>query len=490
MSPIVIVGPKNIVGSSSAQLGTPVGGSGLFASWQAAPGRLEVVIDPYAMQPLFWSTKGEVIAVSPSITALLRAGVDGTLDLESIATFHLLGYYIGETTPFSSVRAVTCPFIFDRGQLRFEADTLSAAADPVRTEAAAVDRYAALFSRAVRRAAACVEAPILLPLSGGRDSRHIAFELHRHGIRFEAVTFNTAGRSGHDPDARVAAQVARALNIGHREIGGVSKWRDQIAAIRISELLADEHFQYMPLIRLLEQHQHAIFDGLAGDVLSRNGSFSQPELNRLIRAGQIKAAVDELVGFRNSYDRTSFHDRTSAMPELRSYEERARQRIAEEVSRFRDAPDPYAHFTFANRTRREIALLSGMMLPAAQCFVPYLDVELAAFCQSLPESLTSDGRFHDRVITRSYPEQELPYAAASDVKWTRRTAAQKIRMGLEALREARRISVLEALREPRRQLRILTNARESAVYFWRAYAAALSVAQRTSVHDAALDAAA
>ena len=177
---------------------------------------------------------------------------------------------------------------------------------------------------------------------------------------------------------------------------------------------------------------------------------------------------------RNKLDGSTFRERTFAMPELRKWEKKAKDRIAAAIEVHRAAPDPYEHFLFHNRTRREIALLSASVWPARQAFVPYLSPDLASFCLSLPRDFTQNGCFHDRVIAHSFPNFLIGYANGRETRWRRQGAIEKLRSVGEALVESAKLGMANLAGEPTRLFRAAQNPTEAQLYVWRAYRSALN----------------
>ena len=79
---------------------------GIFARWSWNGSQLIVVNDRYGFQLLFYWAQPGSIAIAPSVVTLLEAGAPRDLDDAAIAAFLRLGSYLGEDTPFESIRAV------------------------------------------------------------------------------------------------------------------------------------------------------------------------------------------------------------------------------------------------------------------------------------------------------------------------------------------------------------------------------------------------
>ena len=80
----------------------------------------------------------------------------------------------------------------------------------------AIDEYISLFRRGVERRRP--EGDYIMPLSGGRDSRHILLELCRMGCppRQCITSLKDPNLSSRNKDTRLAPEVAARLGIPHR----------------------------------------------------------------------------------------------------------------------------------------------------------------------------------------------------------------------------------------------------------------------------------
>src|SRR5205085_2976358 len=111
---------------------------------------------------------------------LLLEGAPAELDERALSVFLRLGFFLGEDTAFTAIKALppaaTMRWRAGRLELRGSRPPPPPPADLGRSEA--IEQYAALFRASIER---CLEPgdDIVLPLSGGRDSRHILLELLR-----------------------------------------------------------------------------------------------------------------------------------------------------------------------------------------------------------------------------------------------------------------------------------------------------------------------
>jgi len=413
-----VAGALEVRGSLEAKFGHQLSSrsharpDGVFARWHWDGARLVINNDRYGFFPLFWSrTRGDGVCISPSLVTLIEQGISTELDIEALSVFFRLGFFVGDDTPFTAIKVVPPDALFEwqDGKLecrgRYPAPVRSS--DLSRDEA--IDRYIDLFAKAmVKRAPASDD--FAIPLSGGRDSRHILLELHRMGFNPRACV--TAMDNPPDPneDPRVAVVLCKALGFRHVIIDQqLSIFAAQLRKNVETHFCASAHGWYIALADFLNHRTPCTYDGIAGDVLSQS-KFLSVELDAAFRSGNINAACSALM----SRQATSFPGvRALLSGRLKACLDPgvARARLARELTRHLDAPNPVGSFIFWNRTRREIALAPYAMLTGVPAvYAPFLDHELFDFLSTLPSSMVMDHRFHDDTIARAYPDfANIPY---------------------------------------------------------------------------------
>jgi hypothetical protein len=390
---------------------------GIFADWSWDGVTLSVRNDPYGFHPLFYVSRPGEIGVSTSILRLLGTGAAADLDYEAIAVFLRLGFYVGNDTPFRSIRAVPpgARFTWTRGEL-----TVSGGywyGKPQRlTRDGALDAYIAAFREAIRRTPA-VDDRVVVPLSGGRDSRHILLELCHLG-RPPAMTV-TIPRYPPRPseDERVAAMIAERARVRHTLLDQPENRLDaEMRKNWLTHLCADEHAWYMALVDYLEQEATTVYDGMGG-ALSVAGRFLSPQNLRLFDGCLFSELAETLLRNFGIWSEDLLQHVLAEDLRPRLARRVAVERLATDLALHAAAPDPSKSFNFWNRTRREIALVPyGLMNRVPQVFSPYLDVDVYELLSSLPPShlspdLTSPNKsFHSDAIKRAYPAfADIPF---------------------------------------------------------------------------------
>jgi hypothetical protein len=377
-------------------------GPTLTAGWRLEGDRLEAYGDRLGLIPLFWYCDAQRIVVADTLAELVQRLPQPRFDDAAVAAFLQLGFYLGEDTPFEGVKTMA-----PGGRIRWQhgCTQVEAPALPIRqryggTWDSALPRYVELFEYAVARRARLGVGR--LPVSGGRDSRHLFLELLRQGTPPPAVL--TQDRPVNN-DFAIAQRLASRAGIPHIAIAPL---RDGIAEElqknRWNHYLSDENAWYVQIAPYLAG---PLFDGLAGDALSGTDMFEADRLGTAMRKDSAAAAAQamlDVVGSGLRFLGDALRARWSR--------DLATQRLALELERHMHAPNPTTSFLFWNRTRREIALIP---LTIAAREVPirlaYLDVALMDFLSSLPYPTFSGTGFHSYVIERTYPRfADVPYS--------------------------------------------------------------------------------
>lgn len=380
---------------------------GVYAEWHWDGATLRAATDRYGLHPLFVCARRDGVWLSPSIVTLICQGAPTDLDWDALSVFLRLGFFVGDDTPFAHIKALppSATFEWRPGGSSLDGGFFVQRADDLGREAA-LDGYIDLFRRAIRRRVPEVE-DVAVPLSGGRDSRHILLELCEQG---RPPSFCVTAK--HYPpfsneDARVATLLTAALDLPHAIIEQGDRFDAERRKNALTSFCADEHAWTLTLADFLRGRATAVFDGIGGDVLS-SGLFLTPERVALSEAGCIAELAEVLLPRRKEHF-LAFFLRPEAR--ARTTRERALKRIATEVERHAGAANPVGSFFFWNRTRREIALVPYAILRSVrEVFAPYLDHDLFDFLASLPVRLLLDGRLHTDAIAKAYPRYcDVPF---------------------------------------------------------------------------------
>lgn len=421
-------------GMASARFGTPLprpdGGppDGIAGGWHWDGYRLVAETDGLGFQNLFVYQRGSDCAVSDSPLRLIAEGADPAPDARALAVFTRIGLFLNEDTPFRHIRVLP-----PGGRLEWQDGrvTLRGGRPPMPRASglgrdAAVEAMIEMPRAAIARSLAAWDGPIVLPLSGGRDSRHLLLELRHQGRAPDlCITFQHA-RSGIEPDAAAARAICAATGQPHAILGAPRRRaHDILRALVLTGLCADEHAQMLPLHDMIarggmDQRGGAVprggwatFDGIAGDILTNPDDFAAEQM-RLSRQGDFTGMALALIAGHERVIRRPGVAAAELLPGLAGPRDEAVAYLAETIATFADAPDPYQVFWFWHRTRREISHVSTGILGRAQAvFTPFLDRDFVDLCLSLSWDVTSDQQLHNLAMARAYPAfAAVPHAEA------------------------------------------------------------------------------
>jgi len=397
-------------GDLEASFGHRLGADGVYGGWAAGEGGARAWTDGCGAWPIFYAHEpgdgGGRLLVSDSLVRLAPALGPASLDARAMNVFLGLGMFLGEDTPLEGVRVLPPGgrLTWSGGEPVIEGERPAPAPSGL-TFDGAVDAYIELFRSAVARRVEAFGAPRAMLLSGGRDSRHLLFELARLGAAPE-VCGTVGDRQAVNSEAGVARSVAEAAGCAHEVVPSPGNgYRLYTETPRATHLCSDEHAWLAPAFRWLASRTDVAMDGIGGDVLSGQ-LFWSAEREALVCGERYDELAEEIAG---SWLPASLSARLSAVLGLTWDAGAVVERVRAELEWVRGAPSPQTMFAFWNRTRREVALAPygvGRLFGEGSGVVtaPYLDRELLGFCASLPGSLFTEGDLHDAAIARAFPE--------------------------------------------------------------------------------------
>jgi asparagine synthase (glutamine-hydrolysing) len=407
-----------VTGATSAFLGrrhneVDSAAEGTWAEWAWEDGSLQFRNDRFGFYPVFYFFDNDRHGISTSIIDLLELGAPPELDDDALAVFLRLGTFLADDTPFRSIRAAPpgCDIAGPPDATRWRPGAHRDGPRAELSRAEATSRYGDLFQEAVEKLPLAQDDTVAVPLSGGRDSRHILFALARAGrLPRSCITMKHYPPKSNE-DAAIAAQVAKAVGVPHVLLDPPPRViRAERTKNRMTHFCASEHTWILPLADYARTTGVTVLlDGVAGDVLSA-GLFLTEERLKLYESGRLRELAEALLGGEGYLPKL-----LPAALYGRWTRERAIRRLETELARHVGAPNPVGQFYFWNRTRRQIALSPWSIL-ARDCTVmaPYLDHQLYDFLYGLPASFLLDHAFHTEAIRQFYPEfADIPYETKS-----------------------------------------------------------------------------
>lgn len=386
---------------------------GIWGQWRWDGQMLTAEVDPLGYCSLFVYAKGDNIAISPSLLQLLAQGADPQPDPVALAVFHRIGFFVGDDTPFRHIRVLPPGgrLIWRAGRLTVESHRPKPKLSRL-TRAQAVEAFVELPRQSVRRFLSAWDGPIAMPLSGGRDSRHILLEMVAQGRKPDTcVTFHHGG-TAQNAEVKAARAVAARAGVRHTILGHPrGRLRDCLRALLLTQLCADEHGQMMPMHDYFSGSAAAAVDGIGGDILTNPDNSAAGFMQHALR-GDFGAIAREMAEGHGKVISRRGHSGGAGRLYSPDLDEAATARIVAEIEACADAPDPYQAFWFWHRTRREISFVStGILGGARMVFCPYLDPDFVELGLSLPWSVTCDQMLHDDAIAGAYPAYaNIPFA--------------------------------------------------------------------------------
>lgn len=374
----------------------------LFNGWVWNSETLTVTSDRYGFQPLFYVDGKNSFAVSTSLVQLLELSGERELNPAGLAVFLRLGFFINDETAFKHIKVFppnSHLTIKNNGERIWQREDLPVFS-PVKLERREIiEIYAELFSQAMEKMPPDDES-FVVPISGGRDSRHILLDLCAKERKPRECLTLLHYPPRPDEDAQVAARLCQALNVKHTLIRQFnSRLQAEIEKNLLTHFCADEHGWYLPMADYLKDNASLFYDGIAGDVLSA-GLFLEANLLQFYREEKYRELAESILGDEGYLPR---------LLGKRFYESFSRELAVEslilELKRHRNAANPVGSFYFWNRTRREIALAPfGILGKDVKVFMPYLEPALFDFLSSIPAEDLLNKQLHSETIAFAYPK--------------------------------------------------------------------------------------
>lgn len=403
------VAEYEVIGNRDFFVGHKIGGvrgatsDGVYCGWSWEDHTLRVFNCRYGFYPLYYFEKPGEICVSTSIQKLLDQGAPTELDDPGLAVALRMGFFIRDRTPFRAIRTLppNSELVWTNGVSRIKSRR-SLVRPQSLSRSSAIDSFVELVREAMKKRV-CRHGDFAMPLSGGRDSRHILLQLADLGYK---PTFSVTAKPGvhMSDDPAVAAELSAALSIPH-------------------VILEQPRFQYQNFLRknamtsycvpfahswtviiadYLRGKTTTIYDGIGGDVWCQ-GQWLRLERQELYERDRHEELVNLHLMPR---DRDQGLERILS-PDFRSRFNRdlAAEQVLKELARHAGSPNPISSFAFWNYTRRSVSqytfsILTG--IPAIHC--PYLDHDVHDLLSSLPSSTFLDWTFHSEAIYRAFPK--------------------------------------------------------------------------------------
>lgn len=382
---------------------------GIWSEWSWDGSKLTIRNDRYGFDPLYYwhdpASPDTAFAVSPNIIQLIAEGFTSDLDYRALGAFMRTGVMWGDDTPWTKFKALppNATVTWEGGKLTVTGGPTVPKANPLGREKA-IDAYIDLFRAAIARRPST--ANTIVPISGGRDSRHIYGELwHQKMPIRQAFTWGPYKSFPWD-EVQTAARLSQKFGVPHTVVKpapGDTFQQYEVLKNTVTSLCADDHFFFIRINRYFRENGFdCTYDGNTGDIIS-SGTFSTRERHQAI----LDRRWDDLIS-------SIFKQWSPGEETLRwlwgedLYKKMSREAAVERITRAMlpvvDSPMPYAMTTVWNRTRRKIAVSPyAVYADIPLVYSPYLDHDLFDMLCSQPAEYYYDKKFHDETIAKSYP---------------------------------------------------------------------------------------
>jgi asparagine synthase (glutamine-hydrolysing) len=388
--------------------GSGIDGHSLVAGWRYEDGVVTVTADRLGLVPIYYYATADEILVSDKLSVISQEIRSLEIDFFAVYSFLKLSFYLGDSTPFMNVcRLRQGETVTWRDGVVDRRSALPAAGTVEGSDREIIERAQFLFQESIRKRIHADHKPVI-PISGGRDSRHIMLELVRqHVAGLESVTVRYW--DDYQEEVRLGALLSKTFSVPHtvlkKKFG--HQFQTLFNQIRANDFESTTHLWVESLSDRYNDQSYLIYDGLGGaDVMFMPWDdlvpgFGSPEFRPACRDKDAEKIAFLLTD--GDYGVPSYL--CDLWGPGKSFAARFAETLTREIARHAGAHDIVNSFMTDHRSRRAIGV-APMVLLGDHCSVsvPYFDQDLLDFSNSvsLEDRLRPD--IHDRMIKTSYPE--------------------------------------------------------------------------------------
>jgi hypothetical protein len=381
-------------------------GPTMSSNWQATPGTVEINQDRLGMIPVFWWSGDDRFVASTSVLRVASRTGARQLDWDAISSLFSVGNFFNERTAFAGISTIPPGAKLkwtSAGGIEITRSDLRPPKTFDGTKAQAKTIFADLFRQAVARRLPNDTTRAVIPLSGGRDSRHIALEVagQRRGP-LNLITIRCEF-SANDEDVRVAGLVAQRLKSPHAVID--IDWRNFVEFIRLKNFHTHfqvhvDHHSLFELAMSGALKDAVVFFGTGGDVLIGDTEFD-PKLEALLQSGHLTEAATHPSIMGDCKMPIWFKPRGARTLSC----ERSENEILRFLGDLAPSCNLFRDYVLFGRQSRNTALVPyDLILRQSRVATPFLDTDLLAFQRSLPSDPFGPFGIHDEIIADCYPD--------------------------------------------------------------------------------------
>lgn len=221
---------------------------------------------------IYWMSEGNALYFASRIDPLVQAAPRPlTIDWDAWSSILAMRFPGADRTPFAEIRRLQ-PYAtlgWSRRRPVVEAPTWPWAQTEEHLEHPEVGEA---LAQSLRDTVAAVGRPVLVPLSGGRDSRMLACALAEAGLAAHAVTVSDDEGGSVEEDLAAPVAAALGLEVDVLRAAAANYPRNWLTRARLVEHQFVDHAWLVPLARYVGRQELPVADGFAMDVLLGRGS--------------------------------------------------------------------------------------------------------------------------------------------------------------------------------------------------------------------------
>ncbi len=377
---------------------------GAWMEWRWDGRSLAVQTCPHGLVPVYYFARGGTIIVSTSIAELLKRGADAAWNWPGLAVMLRCGSFIGDETPFADIHA-----LWPDAKLTWRGGSLAIERLPYRprirspSRNEALEEYLGIVECAVKRR--LPDSEFAMPLSSGRDSRHILLQLAELGHLPDRLFTSATYRGSTRAEIAIAGRIAAMLNVAHDVVDvRADELRAELDVMALTDFCVSEHAWSLPLAERLASYR-TVYDGLNGGVLFGRVS-GMGEKFELATAGKFEELAAGMLSVSEDCLRLIMTDAYYR----KVSRDLALERLSRAIRDHRDAPNPVQAFYYWNRVVRSTTYYTFRILRNDTVYCPLDDIDLVDFALGLPHALTVDPKFQNDAIRKRFPRfRDVPF---------------------------------------------------------------------------------
>ena len=395
-----------------------------FAIWDKQDNRLTLVNDRYGFRPLYYYKNKDKLVFASEVKSIIQdKSIKRKINWKAWTDFFAFEWVAGDDTFFKNIYAMpnASILIFKKGKSSIKKywDYSEIKIDYKHSEEYFLEQTEKLINNAMIKLVGSLNGQrIIVPLSGGNDSRTIACTLARNNVKFRAIS-TTQLTPKADLDLDFSKRVSQHIGID-RKVVKLNEYIYKnffIKTFLLTDGMAPCHIWSNPLITSLPKAS-IVFDGIAGDVLIGRDLFMSEKDQQMSKS--FKGNKLAKLFFRNMGGGKKILIakllRKRALSQLHT--EKSIKSIETNLSKIRDSPNKATEFFIKNRTRRAICAYSFNMLNSiSETFCPFTENELVEFVLSIPPEITICYKFYNKLVKKMFPSiSKIPTTRAKPLK--------------------------------------------------------------------------